>query len=260
MPECLDEATPWSRPPARAHPRRDRAALAGSIGPRRAQHRAARRGFYSGGGRGSWFDLGPHKALDRGIVTYPGPIDLVHEWAYLPDLVAAMVRLAAVPRTARALRDLRISGPCRELGATFRRRNRKAGDRGVRIKRMYWWLIHALSPVVAAAARALRDGYLWKVPHRNRGDKLKAAIGEVPHTPLDVAVAKACGRLATTSKSADDVLACRRRPDGKPVPTFPGGAPTRLSRIVTEKIWKAWTSQGRVSMIVDFSTTFTPRR
>jgi len=31
-----------------------------------------------------------------GIVTYPGPIDLVHEWAYLPDLVAAMVRLAAV--------------------------------------------------------------------------------------------------------------------------------------------------------------------
>jgi hypothetical protein len=44
--------------------------------------------------------------------------------------------------------------------------------------------------------------YLWKVPHRIAGDKLKATIGEVPHTPLDVAVAKALRALAATSKIA----------------------------------------------------------
>ena len=31
--------------------------------------------------------------------------------------------------------------------------------------------------------------YLWRVPHRISGDKLKAAIGEIPHTPLPKAIA-----------------------------------------------------------------------
>ena len=55
-----------------------------------------RAGDFFGGGRGSWFDLVIAKDLANGIVTYPGPLDVVHEWAYLPDLVAAMVRLAEV--------------------------------------------------------------------------------------------------------------------------------------------------------------------
>ena len=38
-------------------------------------------------------------------------------------------------------------------------------------------------------------GYLWKVPHRIDGDKLAAAIGEVPHTPLDNAVAQSLREL-----------------------------------------------------------------
>ena len=33
--------------------------------------------------------------------------------------------------------------------------------------------------------------YLWKEPHRINGDKLRAAIGDVPHTPLDAAVQRA---------------------------------------------------------------------
>ena len=41
-----------------------------------------------------WFDLVITKQLARNEVTYPGPLDVVHEWAYVPDLAAAMVRLA----------------------------------------------------------------------------------------------------------------------------------------------------------------------
>ena len=33
--------------------------------------------------------------------------------------------------------------------------------------------------------------YLWHEPHRIAGDKLTAAIGELPHTPLDVAIRRA---------------------------------------------------------------------
>ena len=33
--------------------------------------------------------------------------------------------------------------------------------------------------------------YLWNEPHRIDGSKLEAAIGEIPRTPLDLAVARA---------------------------------------------------------------------
>ena len=47
------------------------------------------------------------------------------------------------------------------------------------------------APFVALPRELSELAYLWKVPHRIDGDKLKAAIGEVPHTPLDAAVARA---------------------------------------------------------------------
>ena len=37
--------------------------------------------------------------------------------------------------------------------------------------------------------------YLWRVPHRISGDKLRAAIGDVPHTPLNRAVAASLREL-----------------------------------------------------------------
>src|SRR5262249_1169748 len=55
-----------------------------------------RGGDFYGRGRGSWFDLMIASELNRGRVSYPGPLDAVHEWAYLPDFAAAMVRLAAM--------------------------------------------------------------------------------------------------------------------------------------------------------------------
>ena len=63
---------------------------------------------------------------------------------------------------------------------------------------MSWWLIHALRPFVPLRRELSEIAYLWHEPHRIDGDKLKAAIGDVPHTPLDVAVARALQDLGAT--------------------------------------------------------------
>ena len=68
--------------------------------------------------------------------------------------------------------------------------------------------------------------YLWHEPHRIDGGKLKAAIGDVPHTPLDIAVARALRDLG-----AIDL--------------------TRLARHDEP--------ERKRSMIVDFQHHFTPR-
>ena len=99
MPPVIDETTPM-RPSSRKGQMRvameDRMAEATERGMRAIVLRA---GDFYGGGRGSWLDLVLLKEIGRGRLTYPGPIDLVHEWAYLPDLVAVLVRLAASPAT-----------------------------------------------------------------------------------------------------------------------------------------------------------------
>src|SRR5262249_29511748 len=50
--------------------------------------------FFGGPGRCSWFDLVITKSLRKGQVTYPGPLHVVHAWAYLPDLARAFVLVA----------------------------------------------------------------------------------------------------------------------------------------------------------------------
>src|SRR5262249_60280365 len=55
-----------------------------------------RAGDFFGHGRRSLFNLVIANDIGRGRVSYPGPLDVAHEWAYLPDFAAALIRLAAV--------------------------------------------------------------------------------------------------------------------------------------------------------------------
>lgn len=50
--------------------------------------------FFGGPGTGSWMDLAIARDLARGRITYPGPRDVEHAWAYLPDLARTFVLLA----------------------------------------------------------------------------------------------------------------------------------------------------------------------
>jgi nucleoside-diphosphate-sugar epimerase len=53
-----------------------------------------RAGDFFGSGTGTWFDLAITKNLRKGRIVYPGPLDVPHAWAYLPDLAEAAVQLA----------------------------------------------------------------------------------------------------------------------------------------------------------------------
>ena len=194
MPEVLDESTPM-RPTTRKGRIRaeieQRLLEASERGMRTIILRA---GDFFGSGRGSWFDLVLTKDLARHVVTYPGPIDCLHSWAYLPDLTATFVRLAAVRDRLHAFETFGFPGhavPGREMVTAIA----QTVGHGIKIKRMSWWLIHALAPIVPLPREISELAYLWKVPHRIAGSKLASVIGTIPHTPLDVAVARALRAL-----------------------------------------------------------------
>ena len=67
-----------------------------------------RAGDFFGCGRGSWFDLVVVKELEKNRLTYPGPDDVVHPWAYVPDLAETRCGSRSGARFRR-VRDVRLS-------------------------------------------------------------------------------------------------------------------------------------------------------
>lgn len=189
MPPVLDEATPMqptSRKGALRLVMENRMQEAAERGVRTIILRA---GDFFGGGRGSWFDLVVAKDLANGIVTYPGPLELMHEWAYLPDLAASMVRLAEVREGLPPFATFGFPGHG-VSGRAFVAAMVKAMRRDLKVRPMTWWLVHLLRPFLPLCRELSEMAYLWKVPHRIDGRKLEAAIGRVPNTPLEQAIVR----------------------------------------------------------------------
>jgi nucleoside-diphosphate-sugar epimerase len=199
MPPVIDEATPMR---GSSHKGRLRIAIEDRL-QEAAEERGMRTiilraGDFFGGGHGSWLDLVIAKDIGKLRLTYPGPLDVVHAWAYLPDVAATMVRLAAIRETLPPFAMFGFPGHAL-TGEEFTRALAKAVRNRLRVKRMSWWLIHALSPFVPLPRELAELHYLWTEPHRISGDRLAAAVGEIPHTPLDVAAARAIQDLAVNA-------------------------------------------------------------
>ncbi len=190
LPPVIDENTPM-RPSSHKGQLRvaieDRIAEAAERGVRTIIVRA---GDFYGGGHGSWFDLVLAKEAGCGRITYPGPLDVAHEWAYLPDFASTLLRVAAIRETLPQFASFGFPGHA-VTGHEFTAAIARAMRGKLEIKRMTWWLIHALRPVVPLCRELSEISYFWNDAHRIEGAKLEAAIGAIPHTPLDLAVARA---------------------------------------------------------------------
>ena len=194
MPTMIDEETPV-RPSSRKG--KLRVAMEGRM--REASDRGMRAiilraGDFFGHGRGSWFDLVVLKELNRGRLRYPGPLQLVHTWAYVPDLVDTFLRLADMRDRLGAFEVFGFPGHA-VTGQEFVEAIAKQVDRPLQFKQVQWWTIHSFGRLFAMGRELSELGYLWKVPHRISGERLKATIGTIPHTPLNVAIERSLREL-----------------------------------------------------------------
>jgi nucleoside-diphosphate-sugar epimerase len=152
-----------------------------------------RAGDFFGGGRGSWLDLAVAKDLDRGRLVYPGPLDVPHAWAYLPDLARAFVA-AATREDGPAFTCLHFEGHTLTGAQLLAAVERAAGALGLVPARgwqhggMPWGLIRAGGLLVPMWREIAEMRYLWHVPHALDGEALRAALGPLPATPLDLAL------------------------------------------------------------------------
>lgn len=155
-----------------------------------------RAGDFYGCGTGSWLDLAVVKDIRRGKLVYPGPLDLPHAWAYLPDLARAFVAVAELPPRP-GFRTLHFQGHTltgRELLAAVAAAAAELGLRsalGFKTGSMPWALVRAVGLVHPMWRELARMSYLWRVPHALDGSALQRVVGTLPSTPVPQALRQA---------------------------------------------------------------------
>lgn len=164
--------------------------------------------FFGGAGRGSWFDLVLLGRLRRRRVVHPGALDQLHAWAYLPDLAAAFVRLAAQREQLRGHQRLHFAGHAL-TGAELHAALEAACGQALKKAAMPWWLVALAAPLLPSWRALLEMRYLWQRPHRLDDAALRARIGAVPHTPLDQALACSLASLGM-APAAPEPMPLRR--------------------------------------------------
>jgi nucleoside-diphosphate-sugar epimerase len=199
MPALLHPETPQAPTAPKG---RQRQAMEAELAERAAAGRLrasiVRAGDFYGAGSGNWFDLAIVKDIARGKLVYPGPLDAVHAWAYLPDLARAFVAVAARP-DAPAFENLHFAGHActgAELLAAIEAAAEAQGLRpagGWQRAGMPWGLISAVGTVYPMWRELARMRYLWQVPHALDGSALARATGPLPATPLHDALRAVVG-------------------------------------------------------------------
>jgi len=150
--------------------------------------------FYGGGGSGSWFDLAITSKLSKGIFTYPGPLEVVHTWAYLPDLAKAFVALAGQQAKLGTFESFLFPGHAL-TGAELRGLLQTATGKPLKTAGMPWWLIKTGGLVVPMWRELAEMAYLWFRPHRLEDTRWQTMLDEAGSTPATAAVVKALAGL-----------------------------------------------------------------
>jgi nucleoside-diphosphate-sugar epimerase len=197
MPTLLQLDTPQ---PGGTVKGRQRLALEGALRQRTEAGRlrgvVIRAGDFYGGGRGNWFDQAIVKDVTKGRLVYPGPLDRLHAWAYLPDLALAFVAAArrAADGQAPAFETLHVAGNTWTGRQLLEGLQTAAAELGLRPARGWrhggipWAAMRVIGLVHPLMRELARMRYLWWDPHQLDGQSLTQALGDLPQTAPSTAL------------------------------------------------------------------------
>ncbi|MEJ6006345.1 NAD-dependent epimerase/dehydratase family protein [Paucibacter sp. AS339] len=185
LPELLLEqsGTPEQGNTAKARLRIEQEARMAAAAPRLRSVVLRAGDFFGGIGQGSWFDLALASRIRKGQVVHPGPLNVPHAWAYLPDLAQCFVRVAERHAQLTGHQRLHFSGHTVE-GQVLHQALEQAWGRPLKVSHLPWLMIRLGSPFIASWRAIAEMRYLWLKPHRLDDTELRRLIGEPPLTPL----------------------------------------------------------------------------
>lgn len=141
--------------------------------------------FYGGTKPGSWLDGMILSKLAKDVIVWPGPMDLPHAFAYLPDLGRAFVDLAERRDALPAFDTFHFEGHTL-TGDAFKAATEEAVGRTLSRRGVPWPLLRAGGIFMPMLRELSVMSYLWRMPHQLDGTKLRDLLGDVlTTTPVD---------------------------------------------------------------------------
>jgi nucleoside-diphosphate-sugar epimerase len=136
----------------------------------------------------SWLTEGwVQKGKPLKAISLPGPAEVTHAWAYLPDFAESIVRLAEMDADLPAFAVFNHAGH-QVTGAQMADAIERVAGRKLTRKAMPWFAMTVASPFVEMLREMLEMRYLWDNDVLPDNAKLVAALGAEPHTSLDQAL------------------------------------------------------------------------
>lgn len=136
---------------------------------------------------GNWFDAQITKDAHKGRTVYPGPLDLIHSWAYLPDVARAAVLLAEKRDIFSPFEEFGFEGYTL-TGAELVDHIGKAVGKPQKTSGLPWFIIPVLGLFQPVIREVYEMRYLWHVPHRVVGTKLYRMFPDFKPTPIEDAM------------------------------------------------------------------------
>ncbi|MEP2987903.1 MAG: NAD(P)H-binding protein [Parasphingorhabdus sp.] len=133
---------------------------------------------------GNWFDSQITPKIAKGKIIYPGPLDSMHCWAYLPDMARALVGLAEKRSTLAAFETIGFPGFSMS-GTEFVKTLERVSGRSLKIGKFPWNIAKILSLINPDIQGVLQMSYQWCTPHMIDGGKFDELVPGFVSTAVD---------------------------------------------------------------------------
>ncbi len=137
-----------------------------------------------------WFDAFVAARVAQGKVTYPGPLDRLHAWAYLPDMARALVGLAEKRAGLPAFSSFGFEG-FNITGAQLVAAMERVARRPLKVTSMPWPVMAVIGLVSPMIREVTEMRYLWQTHHSIDGSRLAGVLPAFHAPPLETALADA---------------------------------------------------------------------
>jgi len=155
--------------------------------------------FIEGKDTGNWFEAHIANKVSSGVLTYPGPLDVNHAWAYLPDMAHTMAMLAEKRGNFNRFEEFGFAG-LNLTGRDLADAIEVVTGRPMRIKKFPWVMVYLISVFSKQIREVIEMRYLWQSAHRIDDQKLKSVLPSHPYTPVHEVLGK-CLNCSETGDS-----------------------------------------------------------
>jgi nucleoside-diphosphate-sugar epimerase len=143
--------------------------------------------FFAAGNKGDYFEQGIMRQAKKHKIAYPGPLDIGHSWAYLPDLGRAFEKLAWHRKELGANESFHFAGHY-ITGSQLVAAIKTAAPPPLTDTSFPWPLFHAVGLFMPMVRDVIKMRYLWNNPMQLSDARLDAILGPDFGTPFQEAV------------------------------------------------------------------------